>query len=105
MNADDLRKQIITLRKQGCTQEEIARRLNYTQGRISQLLPPEFKRSRKFGTTPALKINETIAKMLNEGYSQADIARRFGVTESTMSVRVRRMRADGWDIPPSRNSK
>jgi DNA-binding CsgD family transcriptional regulator len=103
--SDDIRKQIITLRAQGYTQEAIARRLNYSQGRISQLLPPELRRSRKFGYNPALKINETVAAMLNAGYSQADCARRFGVSESSMSVRIRRMRIDGWDIPPKRTRR
>jgi DNA-binding NarL/FixJ family response regulator len=105
MSLEDVRKQIIALRKQGLTQEAIARRLNYTQGRISQLLPPELRRSRKYGYNPAARVNETVAAMLNAGYSQADCARRFGVTESSMSVRVQRMRADGWDIPPKRTRR
>jgi transcriptional regulator len=105
VSLEDVREQIISLRKQGYTQEEIARRLNYTQGRISQLLPPELRANRKHGRNPAAKTNEIVAKMLNDGYTQTEIAKRFGVTVSSMSVRIRRMREDGWDVPPPRNSK
>jgi len=93
MSTDELRERVLDLYAQGLTQSEIARRLHYTPARICQVAP---LRRPNGGKRPVDKRADAITlRMLQDGYSCADIARRLGVTWSAVYTRIKRLRRDG----------
>ena len=110
---DTLDDRILEELKKGKTQKEIGKAVGFVQTAVSQRLQKMRDRGIEVPVPPQKKINgalsieynNRIIEELKKGKTQTEIANELGITQASVSQRIKQIINQGIDIPKNTNRK
>ncbi len=96
---DDIDMKIIEYLEKGFNQKEIAQMIFVSQSSVSQRIKKMELSGIKLERNKRLdEIDYMIIELLKDGVKQKEIARRLGITEYNVTIRIKKIKEFGFDI-------